>query len=395
VIARTRRPADARPDDTLGPATTAFLSPRRELRGWGRAAVIDLPAPWVDHVDAVAEVLDAVEAESEIHAPGTGPVAFGALPFDRTAPARLVVPARVSGVTPDGDRWVTVVGDEEVGAHVTAPWPDRVELRVAEPADEWCGSVVTATKRIAAGDLTKVVLAREVAVVADVPLDPAAVAARLFDAHPAALRFCVDGFVGASPELLVSRVGDVVRAQPMAGTTPRSGDPDLDARRAGELLSSAKNRREHQITIDVVHDTLLPWCSYLDAEPEPSVAPAGSVQHLATMVEGRLSHPAPSVLDLVAALHPTPAVGGWPREPALELLAELEPRSRGRYAGPVGWVDGRGNGAFAVGIRSIEIDGACASVFAGVGVVADSDPRSELEETRAKLRATLPSLLQL
>jgi menaquinone-specific isochorismate synthase len=101
------------------------------------------------------------------------------------------------------------------------------------------------------------------------------------------------------------------------------------------------------------------------------------------------------VLDLVAALHPTPAVGGWPREPALELLAELEPRSRGRYAGPVGWVDGRGNGAFAVGIRSIEIDGACASVFAGVGVVADSDPRSELEETRAKLRATLPSLLQL
>jgi menaquinone-specific isochorismate synthase len=181
----------------------------------------------------------------------------------------------------------------------------------------------------------------------------------------------------------------------MAGTTPRSGDPDLDARRAGELLSSAKNRREHQITIDVVHDTLLPWCSYLDAEPEPSVAPAGSVQHLATMVEGRLSHPAPSVLDLVAALHPTPAVGGWPREPALELLAELEPRSRGRYAGPVGWVDGRGTGACAVGIRSIEIDGACASVFAGVGVVADSDPRSELEETRAKLRATLPSLLQL
>jgi menaquinone-specific isochorismate synthase len=301
----------------------------------------------------------------------------------------------VSGLTPDGDRWVTVVGDEEVAPHEPPPWPERVELRAPQPADDWCTSVVTATKRIAAGDLTKVVLAREVAVTADVPIDPTAVAARLFHAHPAALRFCVDGFVGASPELLVSRVSDVVRAQPMAGTTPRSGDPDLDARRAGELLASAKNRREHQITIDVVHDTLLPWCSYLDAEPEPSVAPAGSVQHLASMVEGRLSHPVPSVLDLVAALHPTPAVGGWPREPALRLLAELEPRSRGRYAGPVGWVDHRGNGAFAVGIRSIEIDGSAASVFAGVGVVADSDPESELEETRAKLRATLPSLLQL
>ena len=180
----------------------------------------------------------------------------------------------------------------------------------------------------------------------------------------------------------------------MAGTTPRSGDSTLDAQRAAELLASGKNRIEHQITIDMVHDALLRWCSYLDAEPAPSVVDAGSVQHLATLVEGRLSYPAPSVLELVAALHPTPAVGGWPRDEALALIDELEPGTRGRYAGPVGWVDAHGNGAWAVGIRSAEIDGRRAVVHAGVGVVADSDPLAELEETRAKFASTLPSIIR-
>ena len=209
------------------------------------------------------------------------------------------------------------------------------------------------------------------------------------------MTFAVDGFVGASPELLVSRVGDVVRAQPMAGTTPRTGEPEADQRRAGELLSSEKNRQEHQITIDMVHDTLLPWCSFLDAEPEPSVVPAGPVQHLASIVEGRLSHPTPSVLDLVAALHPTPAVGGWPRTEALALIDELEHVDRGRYAGPVGWVDAEGNGAWAVGIRSVQLEGRSARLFAGVGVVEDSDPLAELEETRSKAQALLGSIVRL
>jgi len=259
----------------------------------------------------------------------------------------------------------------------------------------WCDAVERATKRITAGDLTKAVLARRLVAIADVEFDAVGIARRLATAHPQALRFCIDGFVGASPELLVSRFNDVVRAQPMAGTTPRTGDPTRDQRQAAELLASAKNRVEHQITIDFVVDSLLAFCSYLDSEPEPSVVAAGSVQHLATMVEGRLSHPAPSALDLVAALHPTPAVGGWPRAQALSLIAELEPTGRGRYAGPVGWVDCHGNGAWAVGIRSASIDRFTAEVWAGVGVVADSDPRSELEETRAKFAATLGSITRL
>ncbi len=145
----------------------------------------------------------------------------------------------------------------------------------------------------------------------------------------------------------------------------------------------------------MVHDTLLPWCCFLDAEPSPSVVPAGPVQHLASIVEGRLSHPTPSVLDLVAALHPTPAVGGWPRAEALALIDELEHVDRGRYAGPVGWVDAEGNGAWAVGIRSVQLDGRTARLFAGVGVVEDSDALAELEETRSKAQALLGSIVRL
>ena len=201
--------------------------------------------------------------------------------------------------------------------------------------------------------------------------------------------------LGASPELLVSRRDDVVRSHPLAGTAPRGGDPTTDARLAARLLASTKNREEHQITIDEVHETLLPWCSYLDSEAEPSIVPVANVQHLGTLVEGRLSDPAPSVLELVRALHPTPAVCGRPRDPALALIDEIEELDRGTYAGPVGWVDRQGNGEWAVGIRSAAIDGPVARLRAGNGIVADSDPQAELAETQAKLQALLGVLIRL
>lgn len=381
---------------------SAFRSPRRSLWGLGEALRIDLPAPWVEHVGLVGEALGAITVDGDSSEPGAGPVAFGALPFEPDAPASLVVPRVVHGRSADGARWRCVIGRDpdpepsDPGSSGPPPAaPTALHLRTAQPPEEWCAAVEEATRHIAAGRLTKVVLARELRVDADRPFDPATVLHRLHSVAPHSLCFCVDGFVGASPELLVSRVGDVVRAHPMAGTTPRTGDPEADQRRAGELLSSTKNRVEHQITIDAVHETLLPWCSYLDAEPAPSVVTAGPVQHLATLVEGRLSRPAPSVLELVAALHPTPAVGGWPRAEARALQRELEAADRGRYAGPVGWVDASGNGAWAVGIRAAEIDGTTARVFAGVGVVADSDPLAELEETRAKAQAVLGALTRL
>ena len=181
----------------------------------------------------------------------------------------------------------------------------------------------------------------------------------------------------------------------MAGTAPRSGDP-IDRRRAWPptCWRPTKDQIEHRFTIDMVHDTLLPWCSYLDEEAAPSIVAMANVQHLATLVEGQLSSPPASVIELMRALHPTPAVNGSPREVALELIERYEGLDRGRYGGPVGWVDAAGNGAWTVGIRSAELDGTRARLFAGVGVVADSDPDAELAETRAKFEAMLNAILR-
>lgn len=407
--ARLRAISGAEPDPGApdpGCTLSAFTSPRRTLWGVGEALRIEVPAPWHENLHLVGEALAGIPTTDEVDTPGSGPVAFAALPFDRRAAATFVVPTELHGANSEGQRWVTVIRDSDdnttsrypgdgTAPGDRAPEPRRLTVEAVVDPAEWCRAVERARQRISAGELTKVVLSREISISADRPFDAATLYNRLRSLHPDAMCFAVDDFIGASPELLVSRIGEVVRAHPMAGTTPRSGDPAADQQAAAALLASEKNRTEHQITIDMVHEALLPWCSYLDAEPVPSVVPAGPVQHLATLVEGRLSRPAPSVLDLVAALHPTPAVGGWPSGAALALISELESGSRGRYAGPVGWVDARGNGAFAVGVRSAQLAGSAARLFAGVGIVADSEPLLELEETRVKARALLQALVRV
>ena len=305
------------------------------------------------------------------------------------------------GRAEDGTRWVTTVSDDADPAPVdlvaprTAPTQPRTyTVAAGRPPEDWCDLVGQATKAMVGGAFAKVVLARLVEVTADRPLDRRAVLDRLRATYPGCHLVGVGGFVAASPELLVSVAGDIVRSHPMAGTAPRGGDPTTDQRLAASLLASAKDRQEHQVTIDMVHDTLLGWCSYLDYEAEPSVVAVANVQHLATLVEGRLSHPAPSVLELVAALHPTPAVAGWPRAEAVAWIADHEGFDRGRYAGTAGWVDATGNGTWAVSVRCAELDGPTARVFAGNGIVADSDPETELAETRAKLQALLSAIVR-
>lgn len=402
LVARTRR-VDHDLDllELAGPDGVLLERSRVGLAGRGVATRVA--------VHAVDEALAAIEVDDPVSVPGTGPVAFGALPFRPDPGAELVIPEVVWGRADDGTRWVTTIGDAdapEVGAsalcapvaRVPRPLPRQVSVKPVRSAEWWCELVARATKAMrdaAPGELDKVVLAREVLVEADVAFDRAVVLRRLRAAYPGCFLFQVDGFLGASPELLVGRAGDVVRAQPMAGTAPRGGDPAADARLAAGLLSSATYRHEHQITIDIVFDTLIPWCSYLDYEPEPSVVGVANLQHLATLVEGRLSQPAPSIVELVVALHPTPAVNGWPREAARAWIAEHEGFDRGRYAGTVGWVDGRGNGTFAVSIRCADVDGTTARVVAGNGIVADSDPDTELAETQVKLQALLSALVRV
>jgi isochorismate synthase len=405
VASTSRARADVELLDVAGADGMIFAADGSGVAGAGVALRVPLPVGPGRLAVAAGEVqraLRAIECRNEVGLPGCGPVAFAALPFSDDAPASVVVPSLVVGRTPDGTAWTTTVGTGELPAPTVVPpgaghepaGPGAYRVRATRPAEEWCGAVARAVEAVRAGEVDKVVLAREVVVEADAPLSAGAVLRRLAAAYPSAMIYGVDGLVGASPELLVSRSGDVVRSHPMAGTTLRSGDPAADARLAASLLSSAKDRAEHQITIDMVLDAVLPFCSYVDSEPEPGIVASANVQHLASLVEGRLSSPPASVLDLVAALHPTPAVCGWPVAPARELIDRLERLDRGRYTGAVGWVDADGNGRFAVAIRGAELEGNRARLFAGTGIVADSDPVTELAETRAKLQAVLSAVVR-
>jgi isochorismate synthase len=403
LVARTRR-VDHDLDLLALAGADGVLFERGRVGLAGRGAALVLP------VAEAAATLAEIEVDDAVGGPGTGAVAFAALPFRPDERAPVVVPSVVWGRAEDGTRWVTSIQPADAPADVdvaalcapvtmtSAVAPSSITVASVRPGAWWQDRVADATKSMAAAPrdgLQKVVLAREVTVEANAPFDRAAVLARLRAAYPGCFLFHVDGFLGASPELLVSRAGDVVRAQPMAGTAPRGGDPATDARLGAALLASPTYRHEHQITIDMVHDTLLRWCSYLDYEAEPSVVGVANVQHLATLVEGRLSQPAPSILELVAALHPTPAVNGWPRTLATEWIAEHEGFDRGRYAGAVGWVDGDGNGTFAVSIRCADVHGTTARLCAGNGIVAGSDPATELAETQAKLQAVLSALTRV
>lgn len=403
LVARTRR-LDADVDLLAVAGRDGLLFERNRVGLAGRGCAQRIAWPSGDPAAAarhVAGALAAIAVDDRVGAPGCGPVAFGALPFLPGAAAEVVVPALVVGRADDGTRWVTTIsadGDESdtglPGADRPQPAPRRFSVTSElDPAD-WCAIVETAAQATGAGDLDKVVLARQVTVTADRSIDRLDVLDRLRTAYPGCHVVSVDGLVAASPELLVSVAGDVVRSHPMAGTAPRGGDPTTDQRLAASLLASAKDRAEHQVTIDMVHDTLLGWCSYVDYEAEPSVVAVANVQHLATLVEGRLSQPSPSVLELVAALHPTPAVAGRPRDAAVRWIARHERLDRRRYAGTCGWIDAAGNGTWAVTIRCAEIDGPRARLWAGGGIVADSDPAVELAETRAKLQAMLSSIVR-
>ena len=252
-----------------------------------------------------------------------------------------------------------------------------------------------AVAAIERGLFEKVVVARAVEVSANRSIVVADVVRRLHDLYPSCTTFSVDGFVGASPELLVGRHGADVVSHPLAGTTARVGDPDADAAAAAALLASDKDRAEHRLTVDGVAEALSPWCASLTVPEGPSVVALRNVTHLGTTISGTLGPSAPSsVLDLVAALHPTAAVGGQPSAAALSWLAAHERLDRGRYAGPVGWVDAAGNGEWWVGIRCAEIDDNRAVFRAGCGVVAGSEGPAELVESQLKLQALLAALVR-
>jgi len=377
-----------------------YLFVREGVGFAGRGVAARLP------IDEAVEFLAAIEHDHEDAdkdndevGDGHGPIALGALPFLPGAPATLVVPAVVVSKDRRGRAWVTRIDgadDSLIGTPGPVPTASSYTLRPLVDVDHYLAAVATARDAVREGRMDKAVIARPIAVESDQPIDVHAVLLRLKATFGSSHRFSIDGFIGASPELLVEVDGDLVRSFPLAGTTRTTGDPDLDAELAAELQASPKNQIEHRAAIEMVRDTLLPYCSYLDWAPEPEIVKVANVQHLGSQAEGMLSHPAPTVIELVRALQPTPAVGGYPREEAIDLITSVEGFERGRYGGAVGWVDAKGNGRWAVSLRCAELsaDRRTARLVAGGGIVADSDPRSELAETQAKFQAMLSAIVR-
>jgi menaquinone-specific isochorismate synthase len=379
------------------PAAVAWVRRGEGLVGWGEAARVTLPAG--EDRFTVAEkwfrsLLDTAATDDQVNVPGSGPVAFGSFTFDPASDGSvLVLPRAVLGRR-NGQAWLTTIGgDSDLDVPSPVSEPGRVRWHDGSlTAPQWEQAVAAAVASIKAGRLRKAVLARDLYATAQRDLDVRALLHRLAGRYPDCYTFACGGMVGATPELLIRREDTEISALVLAGTNPRGSDAAEDEALGAALLASAKNTEEHAYAATGVREALAPLCDQLAADPSPFLLRLANVQHLATAVTGSLAaagngHPArPSALALAAALHPTAAVCGTPTEVAMELIRELEGMDRARYAGPVGWVDARGNGEWGIALRCAEIDGRRARLFAGGGIVAGSDPAAELAEAQAKFR---------
>jgi len=360
---------------------------------------------------------------------GAGPVWLGGFAFDpdggstptwsSLAPASLVLP-EVSLCRSGGRSFLTVnavvqpsekvdrlgerLSSRLAALRLDAPLPlldphptAHAGIRSARRPGEFEAAVEGATSRIAAGELSKVVLAREVIVEAAAAHDPAALFGAMREQFPACFCFCCGtpeaAFLGASPELLVRRSGAGVSTVALAGSTRRSSDPAVDDHLGEQLLRSDKDRREQRIVAERIVRALRPHAVWVEAAAEPEIVKVANIQHLATPVLAQLAEPH-SAIELAGILHPTPAVGGEPWPVAAAAIADLEGMDRGWYAAPVGWMDATEDGEFCVALRSALLRDREAHLFAGVGVVAGSDPEAELAETEVKLGALLPLLTE-
>ncbi|MGQ0848281.1 MAG: isochorismate synthase [Actinomycetota bacterium] len=376
---------------------TVWISPDVTFAGFGtklRLGVGTGPDRIRRAQASLAEWADRHRLEGDA---GLAPIAFGSFTFDPESPESvLLVPEVVVAIR--GDRAWTVTVDGANTEFLDHPPPgvaasgDRARFAGSSLPDHlWLEAVAEVGRLIAAGEVEKVVLARDYALWSKQPFEPHRVLERLHHRFPNCYTFLIEGLVGASPELLVSRQGSRLRAVTLAGTAPRGATDEEDHLIAKNLLTSEKTLLEHRLAAEEVGTILSSFAADLSHPHQPELLKLANLQHLATPFSGTLSHPR-HLLELVDALHPTPAVGGVPTRAALVLITRLEGMERGRYAGPVGWVEPSGDGEFAIALRCAELSGARARLFAGNGLVAGSVPEDELEETRLKLTAMLSAL---
>lgn len=354
---------------------------------------------------------------------GTGPLLFGGFAFDpadeqdpvwRQFPAmRLTVPRYLLTVcgerawltenrydVPDGDKpadasslrkWLSEAGAAD--APVSEP-PGRIREE-ERGTEQWMAKVERAASAIRAGALDKVVLARRLALRADNPFRPEPILGRLLDEQPNTYVFAIeygqDCFIGATPERLVKKSGDRLLTLSLAGSIARGRTEEEDRKLGEQLAADRKNMLEHALAVDMIHEVLQRYCTDVRLPEAPILYKLKDIQHLLTPIEGEARDGA-SLIDVVEALHPTPALGGMPKEPSMAMIRELEEMDRGWYAAPIGWIDWRMDGEFAAAIRSAVLQGKSAALFAGCGIVGDSDPDLEYRETRLKFRPMLSAM---
>lgn len=335
-------------------------------RGAARTIVVPPGPDLVERFAAAAS--DALREDT--------PLLIGAVPFSPQTQAILTVPEAVS--------------NDAAPLPLPVPSPAAPSTLRCEPfpeASQYEREVAAALALIASGELRKIVLARMLIAHAERPFDRRRLIATLRASEPTAATFAVQGFFGATPELLIRRTGDQIQTQPLAGTSRHVDDPS-----GSRLLSSEKERDEHRVVVDAVRAALQPITATLDVPAEPSLVATSSLWHLGTTITGTLAEQSTTALDLVAALHPTPAVCGIPVERARATIHGMERFDRMLYAGAVGWMDAHGDGEWFVALRCAEVRGRLAMLFAGAGIVAGSKPAEERAETDAKFRPMLAAL---
>jgi len=422
LVAASRRPGEhwfcLEQPDRDGWALGA-LGCVRALEARGEERFVQLSRRW--RALCAAALTDGLDGPAASGLVALGGFAFAAdggasRQWDGFAPASLVVP-EVS-LSRRSDRACVTVNVEVAPDDTVDDLLGRMTVRLGElrgaqlplldpapagayrvhspmPPSHYEEAVAGAVARIRGGELEKVVLAREVDVHAPVDHDPAAILGILRAEFPSCYVFAVGRddatFIAASPELLVRRDGQRASTVALAGSIGRSADPAVDDHLGERLLRSDKDREENAIVARRIARALRPHSVWVTAAPEPVLVRVANIQHLATPIRAQLAAPVPAI-DLVGALHPTPAVGGEPREVATDLIPALEGIDRGWYAGTVGWTDAAGDGEFCVALRCALLRGRFARLYAGCGIVRDSDPAAELGETEVKLAALLPLL---
>lgn len=367
------------------------------LVGWGihESTKVKGPNRFEDARKWWHQQLDDLEINNEVHGPGTGPILFTSFAFDENEESELVIPKVLVG-TRNQATWITWIGSEFQ--------PKLLEKPEGNPLpnvnwnngdiDQWKSKVNQAVSVIQKDSLDKVVLAREISAVAEGQVDPRIILRNLAKEYPGTWVYSNNGLVGATPELLIRLNNSMVVSRVLAGTISKTGDDSKDLALAASLARSSKDLEEHEYAVRSVADALAPFCSSTNVPESPFVLHLSNVMHLATDVTGAIKegHKVVDIFTILTKLHPSAAVCGTPTDKAAQLIKNLEGINRGRYAGPIGWIDAKGDGEQGIALRCGHINGAKIHAFAGCGIVAGSDADHEVTESQAKFLPIINAL---